>query len=136
MRLDSKLAAVLFGAAIAIVQPLVVAALTASQVSAIAQQITVRIDGANTGSGVIIEREDNNYTSDGVTSVAFSPDDRTLASGSRDKTIKIWNLATGQEITTLNGHSNWVTSVAFSPDGRTLASGSDDATIKIWRLSE
>ncbi len=69
-----------------------------------------------------------------VSSVAFSPDGRTLVSGSSDTTIKIWNLATGQEIRTLNGHSSWVNSVAFSPDGKTLASGSSDDTIKIWNL--
>jgi WD40 repeat protein len=50
-----------------------------------------------------------------------------------NKTIKIWNLATGLEIRTLNGHSNSVSSVAISPDGKTLAG---DATIKIWRLSQ
>ncbi|WP_427162719.1 trypsin-like peptidase domain-containing protein [Aliinostoc sp. HNIBRCY26] len=70
-----------------------------------------------------------------VISVAFSPDGRTLASGSWDKTIKIWNIATGQEIRTLNGHSQGVYSVAFSPDGRTLASGSWDKTIKIWNIA-
>ncbi|MFK0735411.1 MAG: WD40 repeat domain-containing protein, partial [Gloeotrichia echinulata HAB0833] len=64
------------------------------------------------------------------------PDGKTLASGSRDNTIKIWNIATGKEIRTLNGHSSFVNSVAFSPDGKTLASGSLDKTIKIWRLSE
>ncbi|ALF52903.1 hypothetical protein ACX27_08590 [Nostoc piscinale CENA21] len=70
-----------------------------------------------------------------VTSVAFSPDGKTLASGSHDKTIKIWNVATGQEIRTLNGHSKDVYSVAFSPDGKTLASGSHDKTIKIWNVA-
>jgi predicted NACHT family NTPase len=70
-----------------------------------------------------------------VPSVALSPDGRTLASGSLDKTIKIWNMSTGQEIRTLNGHSIAVFSVAFSPDGRTLASGSGDKTIKIWNMA-
>ncbi|MEH1961164.1 MAG: serine/threonine protein kinase, partial [Nostoc sp.] len=57
-----------------------------------------------------------------------------LASGSRDQTIKLWNLATGEQIRTLTGHSDWVESVAISPDGKTLVSGSGDRTIKIWRL--
>ncbi|MEH2013189.1 MAG: trypsin-like peptidase domain-containing protein [Nostoc sp.] len=300
------LSAILFGAAIVIIQPLVVAALTPSEASVIAQQITVRIDGANTGSGVILESQGNNYTvltcwhvvqlegsytvqtSDGkqytinhsqvkrlpnvdlavfqftsnqnyfvakkgnseqvklgtnvyvagypqgtsdidfrrgsisrvVTkpnngyafiydiggfpgmsggpildeqgklvgihgrattrpdtnattvygiplktylsfapstppvnannlsskfilvktlkadsnSVTLSPDGKTSAS-SAGETIKIWNVATGQEITTLQGHSGTVYSVTFSPDGKTLASGSWDETIKIWNVA-
>jgi dipeptidyl aminopeptidase/acylaminoacyl peptidase len=70
-----------------------------------------------------------------VNSVSFSPDGKTLASGSEDKTIKVWNLATGKEITTLTGHTLLVNSVSFSPDGKTLASGSDDKTIKVWNLA-
>ena len=67
-----------------------------------------------------------------VNSVAFSPDSRTLASGSGDKTIKLWDVQSQREIATLTGHSSSVDSVAFSPDGRTLASGSFDYTIKLW----
>ncbi|MHC5825765.1 MAG: WD40 repeat domain-containing protein, partial [Nostoc sp.] len=65
---------------------------------------------------------------------AFSPDGKTLSSGSYDHTIKLWNLATGEQIRTLTGHSEQVYSLAFSPDGKTLVSGSCDNTIKIWRL--
>jgi WD40 repeat protein len=68
-----------------------------------------------------------------VNSVAISPDGQTLASGSEDRTIKLWNAATGAVITTLSGHSRGVSAVAFSPDGQTLASGSWDKTIKIWQ---
>nr|NCS18119.1 protein kinase [Microcystis aeruginosa G13-12] len=70
--------------------------------------------------------------SDMVTSVVYSPDGRYLASGSDDKTIKIWEVATGKELRTLTGHSGWVSSVVYSPDGRYLASGSVDKTTKIW----
>jgi WD40 repeat protein len=64
--------------------------------------------------------------------VSFSPDGKTLASGSYDNTIKLWNVETGKEIRTLSGHNDSVISVSFSPDGKTLASGSDDKTIKLW----
>ena len=64
--------------------------------------------------------------------VAFSPDGKTLTSGSRDKTIRLWDVNTGQQKATLEGHTGWVLSVAFSPDGSTLASGSWDRTIRLW----
>ena len=73
--------------------------------------------------------------SDNVNYVAFSPDGQILASGSGDKTIKLWQVSTGKEIHTLNGHSAWVNFVAFSPDRQILASGSDDKTIKLWQVS-
>ncbi|MGH9702704.1 MAG: caspase family protein, partial [Candidatus Acidiferrales bacterium] len=60
---------------------------------------------------------------------------RLLASGSQDKTIKLWDAETGRELRTLAGHSSRVNSVSFSPDGRTLASGSEDKTIKLWDVA-
>ena len=71
------------------------------------------------------------HTSD-VMSVAFSPDGRTLATGSADKTARLWNVSSGQEIMKFTGHTSLVTSVAFSPDGRTLATGSWDKTALIY----
>ncbi len=74
--------------------------------------------------------------SQAVTSVGFSPDGATLASGSEDKTIEMWKLDAGKRWYTLTGHSDWVTCVAFSPDGATLASGGRDKTIQIWDLNK
>jgi serine/threonine protein kinase len=70
-----------------------------------------------------------------VYSVAYSPDGQTLASGSGDKTIKLWNVKTGNLLQTLTDHSQPVNSVAYSPDGQTLASGSVDKTIKLWNVN-
>ena len=70
-----------------------------------------------------------------VSSVAFSADERTLASGSHDNTVKLWYLHTRSLRATLKGHTDFVTSVAFSPEGRTLASGSWDNTIILWEVA-
>ena len=67
-----------------------------------------------------------------VTSVAFSADSKLVVSGSDDRTIKIWDAATGREMQTLKGHGDWVRSVAFSADSKLVVSGSGDRTIKIW----
>jgi WD40 repeat protein/tRNA A-37 threonylcarbamoyl transferase component Bud32 len=69
---------------------------------------------------------------DRVYGVAVSPDGKYIASGSRDKTIKVWNAATGAELMTLRGHNEGVGPVSFSPDGKQIVSGSHDKTVKIW----
>jgi hypothetical protein len=70
-----------------------------------------------------------------VSSITFSPDGKKLASGSWDRTVKLWDVATGQELATLEGHKARITSIAFSPDGKKLASGSWDRTVKLWDVT-
>ena len=72
---------------------------------------------------------------DDVRDVAFSPDGQTIASGSDDNTIRLWDVETGTHLRTLRGHTSNVWSVAFSPDGTTLASGSSDRTIRLWDVA-
>jgi WD40 repeat protein len=70
-----------------------------------------------------------------VHAIALSPDGKTLASAGADKTIKLWDLATGKEPRTLLGHKREVLALAFSPDGKTLASGGEDRTVRLWDLA-
>ena len=72
---------------------------------------------------------------DSITCVAFAPDGETVATASRDRTARLWDLAKRRERAILQGHTGAVSSVAFSPDSRLVATGSEDGTVKIWNVS-
>lgn len=70
-----------------------------------------------------------------VNQVAYSPDGKWIASGSEDRSIKVWNAVTGELESTLRGHRGRVTDVAFSPESRSLFSTGWDGTLRVWSLS-
>jgi WD40 repeat protein/serine/threonine protein kinase len=71
-----------------------------------------------------------------VTSVAISGDSQRLVAGSQDgRAVKVWNLATGEELLTLLGHTAFVNGVAISHDGKRIVSGSFDRTVRVWDIS-
>lgn len=113
---------------------LVIVALSlASAAPLVAQQPTLKKTLLGHGPG--------KYKHSGVTCLALSPDGKTLASGSLDATVKLWDADTGQDRATLKGHNEYLFSVAFSPDGKTLASAGGSTAkfntpgeIKLWDL--
>lgn len=68
--------------------------------------------------------------------MAFSPDSRLLASGSKDRTIILWDVETGEKICVLKVHTDDVRHVAFSPNGEFVATASDDGMVGLWNVSQ
>lgn len=66
--------------------------------------------------------------------VVFSPDGANLASGSADKTVKIWSIESGEATATLGGHKDWVTSLAFAHGGKTLISSTYSGDAQLWEI--
>jgi WD40 repeat protein len=65
--------------------------------------------------------------------VGWSKDDKRLASSSMDKTVQVWDAATGGNVIIYHGHSQTVTALAWSPDGKRLATSSVDTTVQVWQ---
>jgi WD40 repeat protein len=70
-----------------------------------------------------------------VTALAFSPDSKTLATGSADRTVRLWDLVSRRERQRLIGHQGTILSLAFAPDGGRLAASSPDAPVFIWDVT-
>ena len=70
-----------------------------------------------------------------VLSCVFSPDGATIASASEDRTVRLWEIATGRELATMVGHNERVSSCCFSPDGAFVLSASHDGTVRLWEVA-
>ena len=73
---------------------------------------------------------------DAVYALAFTPDGKRLVSGGADRSVKVWNVATGTRLYTLSDATDGINTIALSPDGERVAAGGLDKTIRIWHLGE
>jgi hypothetical protein len=93
-------------------------------------------DVVQTADGITLKQraELRGHTST-VLCVAVAPDGKTLATGSWDKTVKLWDVASARQMRTLRGHAGLVHCVAYSPDGRVLASAGWDGVVRLWDVA-
>ncbi|MEM7530830.1 MAG: pre-peptidase C-terminal domain-containing protein [Chloroflexota bacterium] len=76
-----------------------------------------------------------NHHQGSIATLVFSPDQKSIASGGYDGTIRLWSIDNMDQPTILFGHADWVTSISYSPDGTTIVSGSDDKTVRVWNVA-
>ena len=107
-------------------------ALAAAQMPDPAPQARAVLGEAVYASGTMYQLRDHEKT---VRSVALSSDGQHAASGSEDRTVRLWDITCGELVHTFHGHSGAVRSVAFSPDGKYLLSGSNDRTLRLWDVA-
>jgi len=82
--------------------------------------------------GKTVEGHEDTNVMGPITAITFSPDGQTVASGGRDKTIRLWDLQGNSLSEPLQGHEDMVRPIVFSPDGKMIVSGSRDQTIRMW----
>ncbi len=99
----------------------------------IARQITSLIMGTTLGYDFSVLK--TIPTISNISSLAFSPDGKTVIAGSIDKTARLWDIKTGQQLHILRGHTDCIISVAYSPDGKTIITGSHDNTARLWDVT-
>ncbi|MEU6411502.1 caspase family protein [Microbispora sp. NPDC046933] len=92
----------------------------------------IRLWDGNTGKSIASFDGDD---ASGVNAVVFSPDGTLLATVAKYTTVRVWDVATGEVVAVLNGHTGHVNAVAFSPDGARLATAGDDTTVRVWDVA-
>ena len=93
------------------------------------KEIQIRDSKTNTSKYILKGHGDN------ISCLVYSPDDKIIASGSHDQTVRLWDVETGKQIRMLRGHQDNITFLSFSPDGSTLISISRDMTINFWDIT-